>query len=178
MNFAQYYQKEVVPKLMADLGFKNPLAAPRVLKVILNVGVKEALEDKKVLEIISGQLAAIAGQKPQVTRAKRAIAGFKIRAGDPIGLSVTLRKERMFSFLEKLIKVILPRLRDFHGLSSRSFDGRGNYTLGMIEQIVFPEIDFSKIDKIRGLEITIVTNAKNDEEAKKLFEYLGMPFAK
>ena len=178
MNFAQYYQKEVVPKLMVDLGFKNPLAAPRVLKVILNVGVKEALEDKKVLESVSGQLAVIAGQKPQVTRAKRAIAGFKIRAGDPIGLSVTLRKERMFSFLEKLIKVILPRLRDFHGLSSRSFDGRGNYTLGMIEQIVFPEIDFSKIDKIRGLEITIVTNAKNDEEAKKLFEYLGMPFAK
>lgn len=178
MKLWQYYQKEVVPKLMKELGYRNPLAAPRLSKVVLNIGLKEAVSDKHVLESVSGQLAAIAGQKPKVTRAKRAIAGFKIRAGDTVGLAVTLRKARMYDFLEKLVKIILPRLRDFRGLSRKSFSGQGNYTLGLTEQIVFPEIDFSKIDKIRGLEVTIVTSAKTDQEGEKLLEYLGMPFEK
>lgn len=176
MNFRQYYQKEVVPKLAKELNLPNPLAVPRVIKVVLNIGLKEAASDKKVLENVSLQLASITGQKPKVTRAKRAIAAFKIRAQDPIGLAITLRKKRMYDFLEKLSKIVLPRIRDFRGLSRQSFDGRGNYTLGLIEQIVFPEIDFGKIDKMRGLEITITTNAKNDQEAEKLLEYLGMPF--
>lgn len=178
MNFRQYYQKEVVPKLAKELNLPNPLAIPHVIKVVLNIGLKEASSDKKVLENVSLQLASITGQKPKVTRAKRAIAAFKIQAQDPIGLAITLRKKRMYDFLEKLIKIVLPRIRDFRGLSRQSFDGRGNYTLGLVEQIVFPEIDFGKIDKMRGLEITITTNAKNDQAAEKLLEYLGMPFRK
>jgi len=177
MNLEEQYQKEIAPKLMKELGYQNHLAVPRVLKIILNAGLKEAVSDKKVLENVSAQLAAISGQKPKVTRAKRAIAGFKIRAGDAVGLAVVLRKKRMYNFLEKLIKIILPRIRDFRGLSPEAFDGQGNYTLGIAEQIVFPEIDFSKIDKIRGLEVVIVTTAKNDQEGKKLLEFLGAPFA-
>lgn len=178
MSFREYYQEEVVPKLTKELNLPNPLAVPRVIKVVLNIGLKEASSDKKVLENVSLQLASITGQKPKVTRAKRAIAAFKIQAQDPIGLAITLRKKRMYDFLEKLIKIVLPRIRDFRGLSRQSFDGRGNYTLGLVEQIVFPEIDFGKIDKMRGLEITITTNAKNDQAAEKLLEYLGMPFRK
>lgn len=178
MNFREYYQEEVVSKLTKELNLPNPLAVPRVIKVVLNIGLKEAASDKKVLENVSLQLASITGQKPKVTRAKRAIAAFKIQAQDPIGLAITLRKKRMYDFLEKLIKIVLPRIRDFRGLSRQSFDGRGNYTLGLVEQIVFPEIDFGKIDKMRGLEITITTNAKNDQAAEKLLEYLGMPFRK
>lgn len=178
MSLEDYYHKEVIPKLMKDLGFKNPLAAPRILKVVVNVGLKEAVSDKKVLDTVAEQLALISGQKPKITCAKRAIASFKIRAGDTVGLALTLRKKRMYSFLEKLIKIVLPRLRDFRGLSRQSFDGQGNYTLGITEQIVFPEIDFGKIDKIRGLEITITTNAKNNQEGEKLLEALGVPFRK
>lgn len=178
MNFQEYYQQEVVPQLTNTLDYKNRLAVPRVLKIAVNVGLKEAVTDKKVLENVSWQLAMITGQKPKVTRVKLAIASFKVRAGDTVGLAVTLRRKRMYDFLEKLIKIILPRLRDFRGLSRDSFDGRGNYTLGIAEQIVFPEIDFGKIDKIRGLEITVVTSAKNNEEAAKLLELLGMPFTR
>lgn len=178
MSLQEYYQKEVVPKLIQEGDYKNPLSAPKLVKVVLNVGLKEAVSDKKVLENVSDQLAAITGQRPKVTRAKRAIAGFKIRAGDTVGLTVTLRRKRMYDFLEKLIKIVLPRVRDFRGLSRQSFDGRGSYTLGMTEQIVFPEIDFGKIDKVRGMEITIVTNAKSKPEAEKLLELLGMPFQK
>lgn len=178
MNLKEYYYKEVVPKLMKDLGVRNPLAVPRILKVVVNVGLREAVSDKKVLDTVAEQLALISGQKPKVTRAKRAIAGFKIRAGDAVGLMLTLRKKRMYGFLEKLIKIVLPRLRDFRGLSRQSFDGRGNYTLGITEQIVFPEIDFGKIDKIRGLEIAVATNAKSNQEGEKLLEALGVPFRK
>lgn len=178
MNLWEYYQKEVVPKLALELGFKNSLAVPRVLKIVVNIGLKEAVTDKNVLENASEQLAVITGQKPKVTRAKRAIAGFKIRAGDPVGLAVILRKKRMYNFLEKLIKIVLPRIRDFRGLSRKSFDSQGNYTLGIAEQIVFPEIDYGKINKIRGMEITIVMNAENNKQAEKLLEYLGMPLQK
>ncbi|MDP3998807.1 MAG: 50S ribosomal protein L5 [bacterium] len=178
MNIEEYYQKEVAPKLMTEQGYTNALAVPRVLKIVLNIGLKEAIGNKNVLENVSRELAVISGQKPKVTRAKRAIAGFKLRAGDVIGLAVTLRKKKMSNFLEKLIGIVLPRMRDFRGLSRGSFDSSGNYTLGITEQIVFPEIDFAKIDKIRGLEITLVTSAKSKGEAEKLLEYLGMPFQK
>lgn len=170
------YQKEIVPKLMKKLKINNSLAVPKVTKVVVNVGLKEALEDKSVLEKISEELALITGQKPKVCRAKKSIAGFKLRAGDPIGLMVTLRRDRMYDFLEKLLNITLPRVKDFQGVSPDSFDGRGNYTLGLEEQIVFPEIDSAKIEKIHGLEITIVTNAGDDRKAKKLLELLGMPF--
>lgn len=178
MNLEEQYQKEVTPKLMEELGYKNPMAVPRLVKVVLNVGLKEGASDKKALESVGAQLAAITGQKPKITRAKRAIASFKIRAGDTIGLVATLRRKRMYNFVEKLIKIVFPRLRDFRGVSRQSFDGRGNYTLGITEQIVFPEIDFAKIDKIRGLELTIVINSKNTKEAERLLELMGFPFKK
>lgn len=176
MKLKNKYQKEIVPKLMKKLKINNSLAVPKVTKVVVNVGLKEALEDKSVLEKISEELALITGQKPKVCRAKKSIAGFKLRAGDPIGLMVTLRRDRMYDFLEKLLNITLPRVKDFQGVSPDSFDGRGNYTLGLEEQIVFPEIDSAKIEKIHGLEITIVTNAGDDRKAKKLLELLGMPF--
>ncbi len=151
---------------------------PKITKVVLNIGLKEAAHDKGVLEKASEQLAAIAGQKPKVTRVKTSIANFKVRAGDPVGLTATLRGKRMQDFVTKLINIVLPRVRDFHGVPTTAFDKGGNYTLGLPEQIVFPEIDFGKIDKIRGLEITLVSNAGTPEEAKKLLESLGMPFKK
>lgn len=154
------------------------LAKPKLSKVVINTGVKEALTDKKVLESMSSQLAQITGQKPIITHARRAIATFKLRKGDPIGLKVTLRGKRMDDFLTKLISIVLPRVRDFKGVSPAGFDGRGNYTLGIKELLVFPEVDFAKIEKVRGLEITMVTTAKNDKEGKKLLEELGMPFKK
>lgn len=178
MSFEEIYQKEIIPKLMSELGYQNCLAVPRLVKMVLNVGLKEAVSDKKVLENVSLQLSTISGQKPKVTRARRAIAAFKIRSGDTIGLALTLRRKKMYDFLEKLVKIVLPRLRDFRGLSRESFDGQGNYTLGLSEQIVFPEIDFGKIDKIRGLQITLVTTAKNNQEGEKLLELLGVPFRK
>lgn len=154
------------------------MAVPRIVKVVINMGLKEAKEDKKVLETVGEQLQAISGQKPKVCRAKKSIAGFKLGKGQPVGLCVTLRGERALAFLEKLFRIVLPRVRDFSGLSVAGFDGRGNYNLGISEQIVFTEIDFAKIDKTRGLQITIVTNAETDEKAKLLLEKLGMPFAK
>ena len=151
---------------------------PKITKVVLNIGLKEAVHDKGVLEKASEQLAAIAGQKPKVTRAKITIANFKVRQGDPVGLTVTLRGKRMQDFVTKLISIVLPRVRDFHGVSGTAFDKKGNYTLGFTEQIVFPEIDYAKIDKIRGLEVTLVTSATNPEQSRKLLELLGMPFKK
>jgi large subunit ribosomal protein L5 len=172
------YQKEIAPKLAQELGLKNPLAAPKMEKIVVNIGLSEAMDDKKVLETASRSLAVITGQKPKVAKARQSIAGFKLRAGQPIGLMVTLRGQRMYDFFEKLVKVVLPRLRDFQGVSLKSFDGQGNFSLGIPEQIVFPEIDYSKVDKVRGLEVTIVTNAQTDEKAEKLLKLLGMPFEK
>lgn len=178
MNLKQKYFEEIRPKLQVELGLQNIMAVPKLVKIVVAVGLKEALSDKKVLEIVSEQLVAITGQKPIVRRAKKSIAAFKLREGEPIGLSVTLRGDRMYDFLEKLVAIVFPRVRDFHGISAGSFDGQGNYTFGLSEQIVFLEIDYAKIDKIRGLETTIVTTAKNDTEGLALLKALGMPFKK
>lgn len=177
-NLKKKYQEKIAPKLAKELGLTNALAAPRMEKIIINIGLSEAMENKKALESASNDLAVITGQKPKVTKARQSIAGFKLRAGQPIGLMITLRGQRMYDFFEKLVTIALPRLRDFQGVSLKSFDGQGNYTLGIPEQIVFPEIDYAKVDKVRGLEITIVTNAKTNEKAKRLLELLGMPFEK
>lgn len=172
------YRKEVVPRLMELGGYKNVMQVPRLEKVALNIGLGEATTDAKALESAEKDLAAITGQHPVITRAKKSIAAFKLREGMTVGLRVTLRGERMYQFLEKLINATLPRMREFRGVSPSSFDGRGNYTLGFKEQTLFPEIDYDKIDKARGLEISIVTTAKTDEEGKNLLELLGMPFAR
>ncbi len=172
------YKNEIIPQLKKELGVKSHLAAPRVEKVVINVGLKEGASDKGALEAPSQVLAAIAGQNPKIARAKKSEAGFKLRAVDPIGLVVTLRKGRMYDFLEKLFKIVLPRLRDFQGVSTKSFDGHGNYSLGIPEQIVFPEVDYAKVDKVRGLEMTIVTTTNSDEKARRLLELMGMPFRK
>ncbi len=177
-NLKKEYQEKIAPKLAKELGLANFLAAPRMDKIVVNIGLSEAMENKKALEAARGDLAVITGQKPKITKARQSIAGFKLRAGQTIGLMVTLRGQRMYDFFEKLVKVTLPRLRDFQGVSLKSFDGQGNYSLGIPEQIVFPEVDPAKIDKVRGLEITIVTNAKTDEKAEKLLALLGMPFEK
>lgn len=177
-NLKKQYQDKIATKLAKELGLKSVLAAPKMEKIIINVGLSEAMDDKKILATVSQELAMITGQKPKVAKARQSIAGFKLRAGQPIGLMVTLRGQRMYDFFEKLVKVVLPRLRDFQGVSLKSFDGQGNYSLGLPEQIVFPEIDYAKVDKVRGLEVTIVTNAKTDEKAKKLLALLGMPFEK
>jgi large subunit ribosomal protein L5 len=170
------YQQKIVPRLLKELNLKNPWAVPKIEKVVINVGLGEAVTDKGVIEKVAEVLKAITGQKPKTTKARLSVSGFKLRKGSPIGLAVTLRQDRMFHFLEKLFKIVLPRLRDFQGLSPKSFDGKGNYTLGLPEQTIFPEVDYDKIDKIRGLEITIVTSAESDEKAKLLLEKLGMPF--
>lgn len=177
-SLKEKYQQEIAPNLAQELGLKNPLAAPKMEKIVVNIGLSEAMDDKKVLEIVSNDLVAITGQKPKVAKARQSIAGFKLRAGQPIGLMATLRGQRMYDFFEKLVKVVLPRLRDFQGVSLKSFDGGGNYSLGVPEQIVFPEIDYAKIDKVRSLEVTVVTNAQTDEKAKRLLVLLGMPFEK
>lgn len=177
-SLKQKYQKEIAPRLAREFGLKNILAVPRVIKVVVSVGLGEAVQDKSVIEIVTRDLAVITGQKPKVTRARRSEAAFKLRAGDPIGLMVTLRGERTYGFLEKLFKIVLPRVRDFQGVALKGFDGQGNYSLGLKEQIVFPEIDYGKVTKIRGLEITIVTNTGDDEKAKGLLELMGMPFEK
>lgn len=177
-NLFEKYQKEIVPALSLELQTKNALALPRLVKVVINVGLKEAAHDEAVLTRAREELMVITGQKPTVRRAKKSIASFKLVRGNPIGLTVTLRGERMYNFLEKLLNIVLPRVRDFRGASASSFDGHGNYSLGIAEQIVFPEVDFAKVDKTRGLEITIVTTAKTDEAARKLLEPLGMPFSK
>ncbi len=177
MSLKERYQ-EIVPALMKALNLENVMQAPRVQKVVINIGVGEALDNAKALEGAVNDLTIIAGQKPVVTRARKSIAGFKLREGNPIGVKVTLRGERMWSFLDRLMNVALPRVRDFRGVSPNSFDGRGNYTLGLREQLVFPEIDYDKIDKVRGMEISIVTTARNDEEGRELLRMLGMPFRK
>jgi large subunit ribosomal protein L5 len=178
MNLQEHYQNQVVPKLMSELGLTNRMAAPKVQKVVINIGLKEAAHDKGILEKAASQLTDIAGQKPKVTCAKKSIANFKLREGDPVGLTVTLRGKRMYDFMTKLIAIALPRVRDFHGVPTKAFDKAGNYTLGLTEQIVFPEIDYSKIDKIRGLEITFVINKADGKIARQLLTYMGMPFQK
>ena len=171
------YRTEAVPALLKQFEYGNPMQVPRLDKIVINVGLGEALTNAKAIDAASGDLAAITGQKPIVTRAKRSIAQFRVRTGNPIGLKVTLRGERMWDFLERLTRVALPRIRDFRGIPAKSFDGRGNYSLGLREQLAFPEIDYDKVDRLRGLEISIVTTAKTDEESKRLLELLGMPFA-
>ena len=172
------YKNEVVPKLMDLGGYKNVMQVPRLEKVALNIGLGEANTDAKALESAEKDLAAISGQHPVITRAKKSIAAFKLREGMTVGLRVTLRGERMYQFLEKLVNAALPRMREFRGVAPSSFDGRGNYTLGFKEQTLFPEIDYDKIDKARGLEISIITTAKTNQEGKNLLELLGMPFAR
>jgi large subunit ribosomal protein L5 len=172
------YRKEVIPALMKRCGYKNVMQAPRLDKIMLSIGVGEAIQNAKALEAAEGDLAAISGQHPVTTRAKKSIASFRLRTGMPIGLKVTLRGERMYDFFDKLVNVVLPRVREFQGVPRNSFDGRGNYTLGLREQIVFPEIDYDHIDKLRGLEVSIITTAEKDEEGRHLLELLGMPFIK
>ena len=176
MSLKQRYRETIQPKLLKDLSLSNIHQVPKVLKVIVNRGLGEAASNAKSLEASLTEIATITGQKALVTRAKKAIAGFKIREGMPIGCAVTLRGERMYAFLERLVNLALPRIRDFRGVSPKSFDGRGNYTLGVREQLIFPEISFDKIDAIRGMDITIVTSARNDEEGRALLREMGFPF--
>ena len=173
-----FYKETVVAELAKQFGYKSVMQVPRIEKITLNMGLGEAIADKKVLENAQADMAAIAGQKPIVTVARRSVAGFKIREGYPIGCKVTLRGERMWEFLERLISIAIPRVRDFRGLNPKSFDGRGNYSMGVREQIIFPEIDIDKVNKINGMDITFVTSANTDKEAKSLLNELGLPFKK
>jgi large subunit ribosomal protein L5 len=170
------YENVVVPKLKERFEYRSPMQVPRLSKIVLNMGLGEAIQNVKILDSAAEELAAISGQKPVITRAKQSIATFKLRKGMPIGCMVTLRGQRMYEFMDKLVNVALPRVRDFRGVSPRGFDGRGNYTVGVKEQIIFPEIDYDKIDKIKGMNITIVTTAQKDEEARELLALMGMPF--
>jgi large subunit ribosomal protein L5 len=171
------YKAEVAPALTKQFEYGNPMEVPRVVKIVVNIGLGEALTNAKAIDAAVGDLSMITGQKPIVTKAKRSIAQFRLRTGNSVGAKVTLRGERMWDFLDRLTSLALPRIRDFRGIPSRSFDGRGNYSLGFREQLAFPEIDYDKVDRLRGLEISIVTTAKTDEESKRLLELLGMPFA-
>jgi large subunit ribosomal protein L5 len=177
-RMADFYQSECVPKMMQEFKYKSSMQVPRVKKVVVNIGLGEAIQNIKLLESAAVELSTITGQKAVVTRAKKSIAAFKLREGMPIGCMVTLRRDRMYYFLDKLLNVVLPRVRDFRGVSEKAFDGRGNYTLGIKEQIIFPEIDYDKIDKVKGMNITIVTSAPTDEEGRFLLKLLGMPFRK
>ena len=172
------YQKEIAPALFKTFNFKNVMQVPRIEKVVVNIGLGEALDNPKALEAGVGDLTIITGQKPVTTKARQSIANFKLREGRLIGAKVTLRGERMWAFLDRLLNIALPRVRDFRGVSANAFDGRGNYTLGLKDQLVFPEIEYDKIDKLRGMEVTIVTSAKTDEHARALLQLLGMPFSK
>jgi len=172
------YQKEIVPAIVKSLELKNVLEAPRITKVVVNIGLGEALDNPKAIDAAVADMTAIVGQKPVVTKARTSIANFKLREGRAIGAMVTLRGERMWSFLDRLMNIVLPRVRDFRGVSAEAFDGRGNYTLGLREQVIFPEIEFDKVDKVRGMEITIVTTAPTDDQAALLLQLLGMPFRK
>ena len=172
------YQEEISPALMKSLNLDNVMEVPRLEKIVVNIGVGEALENARALEAAVADMTVVTGQKPIVTKAKKSIANFKLREGRSIGVKVTLRQDRMWAFLDRLINVAMPRIRDFRGVSMNSFDGRGNYTLGLREQLVFPEIDYDKIDKVRGMELTIVTSAKTDEAGTQLLDLLGMPFRK
>jgi large subunit ribosomal protein L5 len=170
------YESEILPVLREEFGYPNVMAVPRPEKIVLNIGIGEAIQNSKALDAASRDLAIITGQRPAVRRAKKSVAAFKLRAGMPVGLTVTLRGDRMYEFLDRLLNLALPRVRDFRGLSTRSFDGRGNYTLGLREQLIFPEIEYDRIDRVRGLEVTIVTSARTDTEARRLLELMGMPF--
>ena len=170
------YQKEVAPAIAKEFGIKNPMAIPRVQKVVLNMGMGEAIANAKILDTAVDELRAVAGQKPVITKAKKSIASFKLRQGMSIGVMVTLRGDRMYEFLDRLVSIALPRVRDFRGVSPKAFDGRGNYTIGVREQLIFPEIDFNKVDKLRGMNISIITSARNDEQARALLKGLGMAF--
>lgn len=178
MTFKDYYNKEVKKKVMESMKIKNPMAVPSLIKVVVNVGAGEAVSNKNVIAKIQEQLQTITGQKPVITKAKKSVSAFKIRQGLPIGVKVTLRGQTMYEFIEKLVKVVIPRLKDFRGVNSTSVDNHGNLNIGFTEQTIFPEIEFDKIDKIRGLEVTVVTNAKNREKGLQLFETLGIPFKK
>ena len=170
------YKNEIAPALAKEFDIKNPMAVPKIQKVIVNMGLGEASANAKILDVATDELKAITGQKPVITKAKKSIAAFKLRQGMSIGTMVTLRGDRMYEFLDRLISVALPRVRDFRGISGKAFDGRGNYTLGIREQLIFPEIDFNKVDKTRGMNISIVTTAQNDDQARSLLKALGMPF--
>ena len=175
-NLRERYKKEALPSLMQEFSFRNVMEAPRIKKVVVNIGMGEALDNAKALDAAVGDLQLITGQKPVLNKAKKDISNFKLRAGKTIGVSVTLRGERMWNFLDRLMNVALPRVRDFRGVPSKGFDGRGNYTLGLREQLVFPEIEYDKIDKVRGMEITVVTSARTDEHGRRLLALMGMPF--
>jgi large subunit ribosomal protein L5 len=175
-RLAESYKASVVPALMKDFGYKNPMQVPKLEKIVVNMGLGEAISNNKLIEQGEEQMMAIAGQKPVVTRSRKSIANFKLRENQAIGVMVTLRKDRMYEFFDRLVNIALPRVRDFKGVSSKSFDGKGNYTLGIREQIIFPEINYDKIEKIKGMNITIVTTAQNDEEGRALLRHMGMPF--
>jgi large subunit ribosomal protein L5 len=172
------YREEVVPALMKEFGYRNVMQAPRLEKIVVNVGLGEALQNPKALDSAAEDVAAITGQRPVITRAKKSIAAFKVRKGMSIGLTVTVRGDRMYELFDRMVNAALPRIRDFQGVSLYSFDGRGNYSLGIKEQLIFPEVDYDKIDRIRGFQVTVVTTARSDEESKRLLELLGMPFAR
>ena len=175
-RLAELYNKEMVPALMKDQNYKNIMEVPKLVKIVLNMGLGEAIQNVKILDSAAEELGAIAGQRPVITKAKKSIAGFKLRQGMPIGCSVTLRREKMYEFLDRLVSVSLPRVRDFKGISGKAFDGKGNYSMGVKEQLIFPEVDYDKVDKIKGLNITIVTTAKTDAEGKALLKLMGLPF--
>jgi large subunit ribosomal protein L5 len=170
------FSKEIAPALMKEFNLKNPMAVPRLHKIVVNMGLGEATQNAKILDPAANELGQVTGQKPVITRAKKSIAAFKVRAGMPIGAMVTLRGDRMYEFFDRLVNIALPRVRDFRGVSTRSFDGRGNFTLGLKDQLIFPEIDYAKVDKLKGMNVTIVTTAGNDNEARALLKQLGMPF--
>jgi large subunit ribosomal protein L5 len=172
------YESEVRPALIREFDYKNGLQAPKLNKIVVNIGLGEAIQNARALDAATADLTTITGQKPVVTRAKKSIANFKVRAGNPIGLMVTLRGDRMYEFFDRLVNVALPRIRDFQGAPANAFDGRGNYSLGIREQLIFPEIDYDKIDRIRGLQITMVTSARSDEEGKRLLQLMGVPFSR
>jgi len=174
----EFYRQEVLPALTKEFGYSSVMQVPRLEKIIVNIGLGEALQNPRALEAAAGDVATITGQKPIANRARRSIANFKVREGNPIGLSVTVRGDRMWEFYDRLVNAALPRIRDFHGVSNKAFDGRGNYSLGLREQLIFPEIEYDKIDKLRGMEVTIVTSAGTDERARALLQLLGMPFGK
>jgi len=173
----EFYRQEVTPALTKEFGYSSVMEVPRLEKIVVNIGMGEALQNPRALDATSADIATITGQKPMANRAKRSIANFKVREGNPIGLSVTVRGDRMWEFYDRLVNAALPRIRDFHGVSNKAFDGRGNYSLGLREQLIFPEIEFDKIDRIRGMQIVIVTTARSDEEGKRLLQLLGMPFS-
>jgi large subunit ribosomal protein L5 len=170
------FRQDVVPAMVKEFNYKTPMQTPRLQKIVINIGLGEAIQNAKALDAASGDVATITGQRPVITKAKKSIAAFKVREGMPIGVMVTLRGERMYDFFDKLVNIALPRTRDFQGLSPNSFDGRGNYSLGLREQLIFPEIEYDKIDKLRGMQVTIQTSARNDEEARRLLQMMGMPF--